>query len=156
MRFAVILIVALSSGCIAWAQDEAPQLTAIAKVLIRSPDPFELARYYEALGFVEQRRGKTSITFHLEGNIGALEVLKMDANTQPSEPKTSRTQQGVVAIFETTEQAALVERAKAAGAKLVEQWDAPDRPISVYYIADPENNILGFASRHHNPNIKTP
>ena len=156
MRFAITLIAAINLAGVAAAQDDVPRVTSVAKILVRSPDPFELARYYAALGFVEERRGKSSVTFHLEDNVAALEVLKMDINVEPGPLKTSRTQQGIVAIFETTQQAALVERAKTAGAPLIEKWDAPDRPISVYYIADPEGNILGFASRHHNPGIKTP
>ena len=43
-------------------------------------------------------------------------MLKMDKGTRPSGPKTSRTQQGVVAIFEVTDPQALIARAKAAGA----------------------------------------
>ena len=92
----------------------------------------------------------------LDGDVGVLEILKMDSGARPSGPKSSRTQQGVVAIFEVSDQAALVARAKAAGATLVERWDASDRPASIFYIGDPENNILGFAARHHDPRVRTP
>lgn len=154
MRLLFLLMVLL--GTVLPVQAETPTFTAIAKILVRSPEPMQLAEYYSALGFIEAKRGKTSVTFHLQGNIGALEILKLDPDTPPSGEKTSRTQQDVLAIFETNNPAAVVARAKAAGAKLVERWDAPDRPISVYYVADPENNILGFTSRHHNPKINTP
>jgi catechol 2,3-dioxygenase-like lactoylglutathione lyase family enzyme len=130
--------------------------TAIAKVLVRSPDPFRLAQFYAALGFREVSRSANGVNFYLAGDVGVLEILKMDAATRPSGPKTSRTQQGVVAIFEVTDQAGLVERAKAAGATLIERWDASDRPASIYYVGDPENNILGFAARHHDPRVNTP
>ena len=139
------------------AQDKEPLFTATPTILVRSPDPGKLAQFYIALGFKVFRSSPNGGTiFHLDGDIVSLEIIQMDKNTRPSGPKTSRTQQGVVAIFETTDQEAVVTRAKTAGAKLVEKWDASDRPISIYYIADPENNILGFAPRHHNPQIKTP
>ena len=114
-------------------------------------------KFYQALGFKKFREAQSGGTiFHIEGDIGSLEILQMDKNTKPSGPKTTRTQQGVVAIFETTDQAGIIARAKAAGATLVEKWDASDRPISIYYVGDPEHNIIGFAPRHHNPEIKTP
>ncbi len=139
------------------AQDAAPLITAAPTILVRSTDPAKLMKFYEALGFKKFREAQSGGTiFHIEGDIGSLEVIKLDKDTKPSGPKTSRTQQGVVAIFETTDQAGIVARAKAAGATLVEKWDASDRPISIYYIGDPENNIIGFAPRHHNPQIKTP
>ena len=59
-------------------------------------------------------------------------------------------------IREVSDQAALVARAKAAGATLVARWGASDRPASIFYIGDPENNILGFAARHHDPRVRTP
>ena len=153
----IILGIALTTSAASLAQDKAPLFTAAPTVLVRSPDPAKLAEFYSALGFEKIRVSPNGgVIFHLDGHVGSLEVVKMDANTKPGPAKTSRTQQGVVAIFETTDQAALVARAKAAGATLVEKWDASDRPVSIYYIGDPENNILGFAPRHHNPNIKTP
>jgi catechol 2,3-dioxygenase-like lactoylglutathione lyase family enzyme len=130
--------------------------SSIAKVLVRSPDPMRLAQFYTALGFREVSRSATGVNFYLDGDVGVLEILRMDAGTRPSGPKTSRTQQGVVAIFEVSDQAALVARAKAAGATLVERWDASDRPASIFYIGDPEYNILGFAARHHDPRVRTP
>jgi catechol 2,3-dioxygenase-like lactoylglutathione lyase family enzyme len=142
---------------VAIGQDKTPVFTATPTILVRSPDPAKLSEFYVALGFKKVRvSGKGGVIFHLDGQVGSLEVVQMDPNTKPSGPKTSRTQQGVVAIFETDDQAGVIARAKAAGATLIEKWDAADRPVSIYYIADPENNVLGFAPRHHNPNIKTP
>lgn len=80
----------------------------------------------------------------------------MDDSTRPGGPKTSRTQQGVVAIFETLDQEEVVRRAKAAGSPMAEKWDSTQGPVSIYYISDPENNIVGFAPRHHNPNLTKP
>jgi hypothetical protein len=158
-RFAIALLLMLVGASAAVAgEDKAPLLTSIPTVLIRSPYPIKLAQYYVALGFnLRQTSATGTHGFVLEGDVGSLEILRMDKNTQPSGPKTSRTQQGVVAIFETTDQAALVARAKAAGATLIEKFDAQERSdVSIYYIADPENNILGFAPRHHNTSLKTP
>jgi len=80
----------------------------------------------------------------------------MDENTQPGGAKTTRTQQGVVAIFETTDQVELVRRAKEAGATLIERWTSSERGHSIYYVGDWENNVFGFAPRYHNPNINVP
>jgi predicted enzyme related to lactoylglutathione lyase len=154
--FAAALAVTATADS-AIAADRAPLFTGTPTILVRSPDPAKLATFYTALGFKQYRvSAKGGVIFHLDGDVGSLEVVQMDKDTKPSGPKASRTQQGVVAIFETTDQAALIARAKAAGATLIEKWDASDRPVSIYYIADPENNILGFAPRHHNPNIKSP
>lgn len=139
------------------AEPAAPRFSATPTILVRSPDPANLAKFYEALGFKKIRiSGNNGVIFHLDGDVGSLEVVKMDPATQPGPKKTSRTQQGVVAIFETDNQEETFRRAQAAGATLIEKWTASDRPVSIYYIADPENNILGFAPRHHNSSIKTP
>ena len=155
-----ILVAAVLCGlasAAAAAEPAAPAFSATPTILVRSPDPAKLAEFYVALGFNKFRVSPNGgVIFHLDGDIGSLEVVKMDAGTQPGPRKMSRTQQGVVAIFETDNQDEVIRRAKAAGATLVEKWTASDRPVSIFYIADPENNILGFAPRHHNPSIKTP
>ena len=99
-------------------------------------------------------RGNAFIS--LEGDVGVIEIMKMDPGTEPSWPKTTRTQQGVVAIFETTDQEEVARRARAAGSPLVEKWSSSQADISIYYIADWENNIFGFAPQYHNPNINVP
>jgi catechol 2,3-dioxygenase-like lactoylglutathione lyase family enzyme len=148
------LVCGLSYGA---AAADAPLFSSSPKVLVRSPEPAKLAKFYEALGFKMNRVSENgSVIFYFEGGAGALEVVQMDANTKPGPRKTSRTQQGVLAILETDNQDEVVRRAKAAGATLIEKWDASDRPVSIYYIADPENNVLGFAPRHHDPRLKTP
>ena len=135
----------------------APLFTSIPTILLRTPDPTSLAKFYEALGMRIARASEGGGVFvYLEGNVALLEILKMDADTQPGGPKTSRTQQGVLAIFETTDQEEVVRRARAAGSPMIETWTSSRAPVSIYYIADPEHNIFGFAPRHHNPNIPTP
>ena len=152
-----ILAAALLCGLSSVGAVAAPEYYSSPKVLVRSPDPAKLSQYYLALGFKQNRVSPDGGSmFYFEGDAGALEIVKMDANTKPGPKKTSRTQQGVVAIFETSDQEDVVRRAKEAGATLIEKWNASDRPVSIYYIADPENNVLGFAPRHHDPHLKTP
>ncbi len=134
-----------------------PLFTSAPTILLRTPDPAKLARFYEALGMkIARVSERGSVVIYLEGNAASLEIVAMDPNTKPGGPKTSRTQQGVVAIFETTDQAEVVRRAKAAGSPLIERWNSSSRGHSIYYIADPENNIFGYAPRYHNPGIKVP
>jgi predicted enzyme related to lactoylglutathione lyase len=147
----------VSAQEIAGDKSSPPLFTSSPTILLRSPDPAKLARFYEALGMKIARVSKQGGVFiYLEGNHGSLEILAMDTKTRPGGPKTSRTQQGVVVIFETTDQAEVVRRAKAAGSPLIERWNSSQRGHSIYYIADPENNIFGFAPRYHNPSIKVP
>lgn len=135
----------------------APLFTSAPTILLRTPDPARLAKFYEALGMkIARVSERGSVFVYLEGNVGSLEILAMDPNTEPGGPKTSRTQQGVVAIFETTDQEAVVRRARQAGSPMIEKWTSSQADVSIYYIADPENNIFGFAPRHHNSNIPTP
>ena len=135
----------------------APLFTSAPTILLRTPDPATLSKFYEALGMkIARVSERGSVFIYLEGNVGSLEILKMDSNTKPGGSKTSRTQQGVVAIFETTDQEEVARRAKAAGSPLVEKWTSSQADVSIYYIADPENNIFGYAPRHHNTNIPTP
>lgn len=156
MKHLLALTLALAAAP-ALAEDAVPKFFSVPTILVRSPDPMKIAPFYEALGFKKVRiSGNGGVIFHIEGSLASLEVVKMDAKTKPAMGKTSRTQQDVVAIFETDNQDELVRRAKAAGATVVEKWTAGDRPVSIWYIGDPENNILGFAPRHHNASIKTP
>lgn len=98
----------------------------------------------------------SAVNVYLDGDVGVLEILKMDAGVRPLGPKSSRTNQGVVATLEVSDQAALVARAKAAGATLIERSNASDRPASIFYIGDPEYNIMGFAAPHDDPRVRTP
>ena len=109
-RLLIFLLALLAWTSPAVAQQTAIEFTSIPKVLVRSPDPVKLAEFYKALGFAEVSRNNFGVNFYLQGSVGALEVLKMDKDTRPSGPKTSRTQQGVVAIFEVTDQQALIDR----------------------------------------------
>lgn len=133
-----------------------PLFTATPTILLRTPDPENLTKFYEALGFKVERRSENGAFIFLENGQGSLEILKMDPNTKPGGPKTTRTQQGVVAIFEVTDQVELVRRAREAGATLIERWTSSQRGHSIYYVGDWENNIFGFAPRYHNPKVDVP
>ena len=134
-----------------------PLFTSTPTILLRTPDPAHLAKFYVALGMKIARVAESgTVNIYHENGTGSLEILKMDHNTQPGGPKTSRTEQGVVAIFETTDVEEVARRARAAGSPLVEKWTSSQVDVSIYYIADWENNIFGFAPRHHNPNINVP
>ena len=153
----LMILIAIPVGVLAQeANTKPPLFTSTPTVLLRSPDPTKLAEFYLALGLKEARRNDFGVIIYLEDGQGSLEILKMDANTTPGGPKTTRKQQGVVAIFEVTDQVELVRRAKEAGATLVERWTSSERGHSIYYIGDWENNVFGFAPRYHNPKIKVP
>ena len=158
----MVLCLCLAVAPDARAQDigkngDAPIYSIIATIIVRTPDPTKLAEYYEGLGFVRGREiPGQGVVFYLDGNRGSLEIIKMDPDTQPSGPKTSRTQQGVLGIFETDQLDEVVARAKALGSPVVDTWTHPRAGVSIHYIADPEYNFLGFTNRGHNPNINTP
>ena len=162
MRSLFVSALAVCAVAFSWgvkgqdANTSAPLFTSTPTVLLRSPDPAKLAEFYLALGMKEARRNDFGVIIYLENGQGSLEILKMDANTVPGGPKTTRKQQGVVAIFEVTDQVELVRRAEEAGATLIERWTSSERGHSIYYVGDWENNVFGFAPRYHNPKIKVP
>ncbi len=164
IRNACLLALCLSVGLVtkAWSQPSAANqgpltYSIIATVIVRTPEPMKLAEYYDALGFVRGREVPgQGVVFYLDNRQGSLEIIKMDPNTQPSGPKTSRTQQGVIGIFETDQLDEVVARAKANGSPVIDTWTHPTAGVSIHYIADPEYNFLGFTNRGHNPNINTP
>ena len=137
----IVMLTAMAVSVFAWsvqAQEvsgdttSAPLFTSTPTILLRTPDPGTLAKFYEALGMkiarVSERGG---VFIYLEGNVGSLEILAMDPDTQPSAPKTSRTQQGVVAIFETTDQEGVVRRAREAGSPMIEKWTSTQADVSI-------------------------
>lgn len=129
--------------------------TGLPTVVIRSPDPLKLAEFYAALGWKALRIEGEKTFFYLENNMGSIEIKKLDAPGKPGPALSSRTQQTVVAVYEVTNQPELVRRAKAAGSPLIEEYKAGGG-VSLFYIADPENNITGYAPRNHDSHIHTP
>ena len=125
----------------------------------RTPDPAELsAKFYIALGMKLERVSERGSHFiFLEGHVGSLgDSGHGPQYASPAGRRPLARNKGVVAIFETTDQEEVVRRAKAAGSPMIEKWTSSQADVSIYYIADPENNIFGFAPRQHNPNIPTP
>ncbi|MEQ8736454.1 MAG: VOC family protein [Rhodospirillaceae bacterium] len=154
---AIACVIATSMPVRAEENTTAPLFTATPTILLRTPDPGTLSEFYIALGMkVNRVNSRGSVIFYHEDGGGSLEIVRMDPNTQPGGPKESRTQQGVVAIFETTDLEDVVRRAREANSPLIEKWTSSQADVSIYYIADWENNIFGYAPRNHNPNINTP
>ncbi|NKB45191.1 MAG: hypothetical protein GKS03_13040 [Alphaproteobacteria bacterium] len=154
---AIFLLTLVSVAAQAQENTKPPLFTSTPTILLRTPYPANLSKFYIALGMkVGSVAPSGTVNIYHEGGSGSLEILKMDPSTEPGGAKTSRTQQGVVAIFETTDVEEVVRRARAAGSPLVEKWTSSRVDVSIYYIADWENNIFGFAPRYHNPNINVP
>lgn len=119
-------------------------------ILLRSPDPDNLAKFYEALGMKIERRMNGGVGFRFEGGGGAMEILTMDKNTNPGRPKTHRSQQSIVPVLEVKNPEEIVRRARAAGSPHIERWSSEAMGRSIDYVADWENNIFGFARAYKN------
>jgi len=139
-------LIAMLAGFAAHAQeaDIEPKFNSISMAVLRSPDPVQLSKFYESLGMrVAEIGDNGAVFFDLEVDGDLFEILNIEENTEPSGPKTTRTQQGVVALINVTNVKEIARRAKEAGSPLVEPLGEADAAF-VYYIADWENNILGF------------
>ena len=118
------------------------ELRGIGWIVLRSKDPERLANYYTALGFKEWARSPRIIG--LKAGAGAvLEIGKLDASAPDPKPKPTRTQVQQAAIVGTKQAKQVAEQAKAAGAAFIETYDSGG--IAIYYIADPDGNVIGFA-----------
>ncbi len=134
---------ALSQGAVPEAT--ATHLRGIGIVLIRSHDPKSLADFYRALGFKDWLSSERIIGMHAGGG-EALEIGYLDEGVELGPPVTSRTQVRAVAVFGTHNLKEVVENAEKNGALFVESFGEGDR-IDLYYIADPEGNVMGFMER---------
>lgn len=151
MRFlkslvAVVAVLSVMLALSVQAQDTStePKFNSISMTVLRSPDPVKLSKFYEALGMKIAEVGENgAVFFDLEDDGDLFEILNMEESTQPGGPKTTRTQQGVVALINVSDAREVARRAKNAGSPLVEPLGDPETAF-VFYIADPENNILGF------------
>jgi predicted enzyme related to lactoylglutathione lyase len=117
-------------------------LRGIGWIVLRSKDPERLATYYAALGFQEWARSPRIIGFKAGGG-AVLEIGKLDETAPVPVPKPARTQVQHAAIIGTKQAKEVAERAKAAGAAFIETYMSGD--IAIYYIADPDGNVIGFA-----------
>ena len=149
LLFSAVTVLATNTPSAAqeWKREELEtHLRGIGTVLLRSHNPEQLAEFYRKLGFRDWRRSERIIAFHVGGGEG-LEIGYLDPEVGPAPDRTSRTQvRGAVAVFGTHNIEEVLENAKANGALFIEPVGNGDR-IDLYYIADPEGNILGFQPR---------
>ena len=103
----------------------------------------QLAEFYLALGMVEGGRSDNVVGLYV-GRQAALEIGHLDPDAPPSRIKTSRTQARSIAIFGTTDVEEVVARAEKAGATLIERVSSEGNE-NLYYIGDPEGNVVGFS-----------
>ena len=123
-----------------------PKFRDIYMIVIRSPDPTKLSGFYSALGMkIKEVTENGSVFFEIGSERTLFEILKMDENTEPGGPKTTRTQQGIVALIETTKLKEVMRRARSAGSPLIEPLGGDADSAKVVYISDWENNIIGFS-----------
>lgn len=123
--------------------DDQVKFRGVGWVVIRSHDRDRLADFYRALGFVQGGSGENVIGLYV-GRRAAVEIGHLDTDADPSRTKTSRTQARAVAIFGTTNVQEVVNRAKKAGATMIERVSSEGND-NLYYIGDPDGNVVGFS-----------
>lgn len=122
------------------------ELRGIGWIVLRSKDPERLANYYMDLGFKEWARSPRIIGLKAGGG-AVLEIGKLDMAAPDPAPKPTRTQVQQAAIIGTRQAKQVAEQAKAAGAAFIETYISGG--IAIYYIADPDGNVIGFAEDGH-------
>jgi predicted enzyme related to lactoylglutathione lyase len=140
VRHVIAALMVLGLGGAASAAEV--ELRGIGWIVLRSKDPERLARYYATLGFEEWARSPRIIGFKAGGG-AVLEIGKLDAGAPDSAPRPSRTQVQHAAIIGTKQAKDVAARARAAGAAFIETYMSG--PVAIYYIADPDGNVIGFA-----------
>ncbi len=123
--------------------DDQVKFRGVGWVVIRSQNRDRLADFYRALGFVQGGSSENVIGLYV-GRQAALEIGHLDPDAAPSRAKTSRTQARTVAIFGTTNIQEVVDRAKKAGATMIEKVFSEGND-TLYYIGDPDGNVVGFS-----------
>ena len=123
-------------------QGEQIRMRGIGWLVLRSHDPKNLAEFYYALGFKEWASSERIIGLHAGGG-AALEIGRLDSGAESNPTISSRTQSRSGVIFGTTDVERVAENARRAGAMFVERYVSG--PETLYYIGDPEGNVIGFA-----------
>jgi len=123
--------------------DDQVKFRGVGWVVIRSHDRDRLADFYRALGFVQGGSSRNVIGLYV-GRQAALEIGHLDPDADPSRTKKSRTQARAVAIFGTTNVQEVVDRAIKAGATMIEKVFSEGND-TLYYIGDPDGNVVGFS-----------
>lgn len=124
------------------AGDEEVKMRGIGWILLRSHEPKKLAEFYFALGFKEWASSERIIGLHAGGG-AAFEIGYLDEGSPNNPPRTTRTQVSAAAIIGVNNADMVAERAREAGAMFIESRHTPE--TRMYYIADPEGNVIGFA-----------
>lgn len=142
-----LLIVALAASQVQAGSHEAAggedvKLRGIGWVLLRSHDPKKLAEFYYALGFKEWASSERIIGLHAGGG-AAFEIGYLDEGAPVNPARTTRTQVTAAAILGVNNADLVAERAREAGAIFIESRHTPE--TRMYYIADPDGNVIGFA-----------
>ena len=130
------------------AQDTGEELkfNDIYMIVIRSPDPVKLSEFYVALGMeIKEVAENGAVFFDIGSERTLFEILNMKEGTEPRGPKTTRTEEGLVALIEATNLQELMRRAREANSPMVEPLGGDAETARVVYIADWENNIVGFS-----------
>ena len=123
--------------------DDKVKFRGVGWVVIRSHNRDRLAEFYRALGFV-QAGSSSNVVGLYAGRQAGVEIGHLDPDVPASQPKTSRTQARMVAIFGTTNVQEVVARARNAGATMVERVSSEGND-ALYYIGDPDGNVIGFS-----------
>ena len=118
------------------------KLRGIGWIVLRSHDPQKLAEFYYALGFKEWASSERIIGLHAGGG-AAFEIGRLDEGAPANPPRTTRTEVSAAAILGVNNADLVAERAREAGAMFIESRHTPE--TRMYYIADPDGNVIGFA-----------
>lgn len=121
-----------------------PNLRGIGWIVLRARDREGLVNFYKALGFEEYGRGGEIVGMHA-GNGAILEIGHIAEPAPNVQPVTTRKQRSHVTIVGCRDSDAICEAAKAAGSPLQELIVI--RETRLWYITDPEYNIVGFATQ---------
>lgn len=116
-------------------------MRGIGWIVLRSKEPERLASFYAALGFKEWARSPRVIGFKAGGG-ASLEITRLDASAPdqaiPASSKVARQ----ISTIGSKQSREIAERARAAGAPWVDEFKSGQ--ISLFYICDPEGNVIGF------------
>ena len=118
------------------------QMRGIGWAVFRSHNPRKLADFYIALGFQEWASSERIIGLHAGGG-AAIEIGYLDQAAPANNAIKTRTYSSAAVIFGTTDAERVARDARSAGATFVETWSSGD--ITLYYIGDPDGNVIGFA-----------
>ena len=140
-RFVRLVALALTIFFAAPALTAEPEMRGIGWIVLRSKNPESLAAFYAALGFQEWARSARVIGFKAGGG-ASLEITRLDASAPdqaiPASSKVARQ----ISTIGSKQARDIAERARAAGAPWVDEFKSG--PISLFYVCDPEGNVIGF------------